>query len=177
MSTATTLQKLKKIEDLLTCSVCLEILKLPKTLSCGHIFCQDCIVWIGNDTNWNIQCPTCRQNQLIINCPEDVYLLNCSCYVKQALDIIVNTPVFRKNQYQQKAKLCKKYTELESVDYADNQCREISEEIADRRYCNETDFIDIYFTQRYTFENLCRKLFSWMTKLKDKRVCHEKTPL
>ena len=36
-------QALKKLEDQLTCAVCLDAFKDPKMLHCFHVFCKDCL--------------------------------------------------------------------------------------------------------------------------------------
>lgn len=100
MTATTTLQKMQKLEELLTCGVCLEILKGPKTLPCGHIFCQNCLEWIGKEMGWDFPCPMCRKIQSTITCEEDVNTLDCSPYVKQALDIINSTPSVKDRQYK-----------------------------------------------------------------------------
>ena len=53
------LNPLKKLEEQLTCSVCLDHLTNPKTLSCLHSFCHKCLEHL-TDYNNEVRCPTCR---------------------------------------------------------------------------------------------------------------------
>ncbi|XP_051791107.1 tripartite motif-containing protein 16-like isoform X1 [Erpetoichthys calabaricus] len=48
--------------DQYTCSVCLEVLKEPVTIPCGHSYCMDCIehYWNELDTIRSYNCPQCR---------------------------------------------------------------------------------------------------------------------
>lgn len=50
-------------EDTFICSVCLETLKDPATLPCGHSYCLACIHehWDKGDTRGQYNCPQCRQ--------------------------------------------------------------------------------------------------------------------
>ena len=41
MATSTNVDK--AVDDLLTCTICLETLKVPKYLPCLHTFCETCI--------------------------------------------------------------------------------------------------------------------------------------
>ncbi|CAH1261580.1 TRIM3 [Branchiostoma lanceolatum] len=49
-----------QIREELTCSICLELFNRPKVLSCGHIFCQDCLQDLAS-RRVPFQCPNCRQ--------------------------------------------------------------------------------------------------------------------
>lgn len=50
-------------EETFTCSVCLETLRDPATLPCGHSYCLICIQnhWDKRDSQGQYSCPQCRQ--------------------------------------------------------------------------------------------------------------------
>ncbi|XP_026790394.3 tripartite motif-containing protein 16 [Pangasianodon hypophthalmus] len=50
-------------EEQFTCSVCLDVLRDPVTIPCGHSYCMSCInnVWSGLDLNAVYSCPQCRE--------------------------------------------------------------------------------------------------------------------
>ena len=53
---------LKKLEEQLTCAVCLDLYTNPKILPCFHFFCQQCLESLPQDPqgdNYFISCPTC----------------------------------------------------------------------------------------------------------------------
>ncbi|XP_028680460.2 tripartite motif-containing protein 16-like isoform X5 [Erpetoichthys calabaricus] len=49
--------------DQYSCPVCLEVLKEPVTLVCGHSYCMDCIndCWDKSDKEETYSCPQCRR--------------------------------------------------------------------------------------------------------------------
>ena len=55
---------LLKLEEQLTCPVCLDIYGNPKTLPCLHSFCQTCLEMFPQDKEgetYYLSCPSCRQ--------------------------------------------------------------------------------------------------------------------
>ena len=61
-------QALEKLEDQLTCAICLGAFKDPKLLQCFHVYCKDCLqqlVVIDRQGQLSLRCPTCRQSTLL----------------------------------------------------------------------------------------------------------------
>ena len=63
MATKSSSEALKKLEEQLTCPLCLEQFTNPKILPCSHSFCLDCLEGMAPELiegNRCLPCPTCR---------------------------------------------------------------------------------------------------------------------
>ena len=61
-------EALEKLEDQLTCAICLDAFKDPKLLQCFHVYCKDCLqrlVVTDRQGQLSLRCPTCRQSTLL----------------------------------------------------------------------------------------------------------------
>ena len=66
-SQAVAKQALEKLEDQLTCAICLDTFKDPRMLNCFHVFCKDCLqrlVVTDSQGQLSLRCPTCRRSTL-----------------------------------------------------------------------------------------------------------------
>lgn len=52
---------LRSLEEEVTCSVCLDYLRDPVTIDCGHVFCRSCTADIGAALGARPVCPLCKK--------------------------------------------------------------------------------------------------------------------
>ena len=61
-------QAIKKLEDQLTCAICLDAFKDPKLLQCFHIYCKECLERLivqDQQGRVSVTCPTCQRSTLL----------------------------------------------------------------------------------------------------------------
>ena len=60
-SSTPTEEALRKIQDQVTCGICLEKCKQPKLLKCFHAFCEQCLQPL--ERAGKFRCPKCRKTR------------------------------------------------------------------------------------------------------------------
>ena len=78
-----------KLRELLKCGICLERYDDPRTLSCEHSFCKDCIYSALPKDNSVFCCPTCRCIQPHVTSKSDIHSMTCSLHLRQSLDLFL----------------------------------------------------------------------------------------
>ena len=60
-------QALRKLEDQLTCGICLDSYTEPKLLQCFHVFCKQCLerLVVHDHQGLSLHCPSCHRSTLL----------------------------------------------------------------------------------------------------------------
>ncbi|XP_036910757.1 E3 ubiquitin-protein ligase TRIM56 [Sturnira hondurensis] len=70
--------------DFLACKICLEQLRVPKTLPCLHTYCQDCLAQLAH--SGHLRCPECREKVSVP--PAGVAAFKTNFFVNGLLDLV-----------------------------------------------------------------------------------------
>ena len=117
-------QAIKKLEDQLTCAVCLDTYKEPKLLHCFHAYCKDCLQRLAVQTGsiqpdvgaaieaaqarLSIRCPTCRKIT-VLSPSEGVNDLHPASHIYHLFEIQASLAKSNSFQYLECGK-CKRTT-------------------------------------------------------------------
>ena len=83
-------QELESLDFLLDCDVCLETFTNPRTLSCGHEFCEECLRGVARrHPQGHVTCPTCR---VVTKVTGDVTNLPRSVRVAKIQEKVIRLP-------------------------------------------------------------------------------------
>ena len=80
-------QALRKLEDQLTCGICLDSYTEPKLLQCFHVFCKQCLerLVVRDRQGISLQCPSCRRSTLLP--PTSVSGLQTAFYLNNLFEV------------------------------------------------------------------------------------------
>ena len=118
---------LNKLEDRLTCAICLGTFKDPKMLQCFHVYCKACLkppVIQDRQGQLAIICPTCRQST-ILPPAKDVSNLPSAFHVHHLFDIKEAVEKLKEPQKVQCEKCTKSRTAI-------NFCRDCGQFICEK---------------------------------------------
>ena len=80
-------QALRKLEDQLTCVICLDSYTEPKLLQCFHVFCKQCLerLVVRDRQGLSLHCPSCRRSTLLP--PTGVSGLQTAFYLNNLFEV------------------------------------------------------------------------------------------
>ena len=80
-------QALRKLEDQLTCGICLDSYTEPKLLQCFHVFCKQCLerLVVHDCQGLSLHCPSCRRSTLLP--PTSVSGLQTAFYLNNLFEV------------------------------------------------------------------------------------------
>ena len=80
-------QALRKLEDQLTCGICLDSYTEPKLLQCFHVFCKQCLeqLVVRDRQGLSLHCPSCRRSTLLP--PTGVSGLQTAFYLNNLFEV------------------------------------------------------------------------------------------
>ena len=118
---------LQKIQDQVTCGICLEPYTRPKLLKCFHVFCEKCLVHEGPQGQ-SLTCPHCREDTALP--ASGVPGLQGAFYIHYLFDIqdtlqkvsSSNQPMCNKCKKREAARFCR------TCGFVCQRCEEIHQE-------------------------------------------------
>ena len=108
MLSSVTKEALRKLEDQLTCGICLNSYTEPKLLQCFHVFCKRCMeqLVVQDWQGLSLHCPSCRRSTLLP--PTGVSGLQTAFYLNHLFEVCDAIEKVKEPQKTQCEK-CKKH--------------------------------------------------------------------
>ena len=97
----------KKMEEMVTCSVCLELYNKPKLLACQHSYCEACLQQMHKlliNGAYFIKCPDC--NHLTLIPPQGISNLNPDFRSQQIKDLLDGKGKKKSEAKEKQGRLC-----------------------------------------------------------------------
>ncbi|XP_064240149.1 putative tripartite motif-containing protein 61 [Aotus nancymaae] len=104
-SAFTALSSVADLQAVASCPICLDYLKDPVTISCGHNFCLSCIIKSWKDLDDSFSCPFCH-----FCCPERK--LTSNPQLGRLTGIAKHLQVRSKRKRQEEKHVCKKHNQV-----------------------------------------------------------------
>ena len=107
---------LERLKSSLTCSICLDIMAFPQTVTCGHSFCFHCIkMWLQEkrQTSSVQKCPSCRS--------EMAFTPICNVALENQIDLCLEQMQRSSSQDSEAGKLKNRIKEAKDAFKADQQ--------------------------------------------------------
>ncbi|KAI3374607.1 hypothetical protein L3Q82_021185 [Scortum barcoo] len=110
--------------ETISCSICLDLLKDPVTIPCGHSYCMNCIksFWDDEDEKKIHSCPQCRQTftprPVLLSSP--VWSMCLISYCEKHLQPHLESPTFTKHKLVDPSKklqenICSRHDEVMKI--------------------------------------------------------------
>ena len=140
----------EQIQEGLTCSLCLEVFKQPKNLTCGHSFCLQCLKQLVSAQGHcnNVRCPECRQHTNVPQGNLDNLVNNFATL--RIIDALKDNK--KPNDQENVCGFCEEKKPLESFcktcsTFLCKGCTKVhkkSRELARHQVCNMTEIPDVH---------------------------------
>lgn len=99
---------LEKLENEVTCPLCLSFFQKPKKLSCDHVYCKSCLERLADfKHNGMIECPECRSVSTIPN--NNVNEFQTAFHINRLRDVFESFPRIQQSVVEPDTNTCREH--------------------------------------------------------------------